>query len=125
MTDELTTRCTNCSAEFTDAELVGVGCCPKCGSTGTPCDIKDDVTIRVNWHELRIIGMWADNWASTPNFPESSKRVVAAILARLEKQYPDKTPLTLAGEVRQLQTEYPTMELVRDGETIVPPKKTQ
>lgn len=126
MADRVTTRCTHCGTEFTDEQLEGLQSCPKCGTRGTPCAIADDVMIKVNWHELRLLGMWADNWAHTPNFPEDSQRVIAAILTRIEAQFPDKTPLTLAGEVRQLQAEYPTLELADGkGNVIVPPKKVQ
>jgi hypothetical protein len=118
-------RCTHCYAEFSDAELEGVDCCPNCQTKGLPCLIADDVTVAINWHELRILGMWADNWSHKPGIPEDSKNIVARILERLEKQHPDKTPLTLAGEVRKLQEEYPGASLLRGEQVIVPPKKLQ
>ena len=90
-----------------------------------PCAIADDVTIKINWHELRILTMWAHNFAAIRALDSDAKRGLAAIIVRLEKQFPDKTPLTLAGEVRQLQEDYPSAELVVDGEVIVPRKKVQ
>jgi hypothetical protein len=125
MTDK-TTRCTHCYTEFTDAEIEGAQACPVCGTTGTPCDIADDVTIKINWHELRILGIWADNWAHDDKIPGDSKNIVATIIQRLEAQHPDKTPLTLSGEIRKLQEDYPGASLLRgDGEVLVPPKKVQ
>ncbi|GAC1455454.1 MAG: hypothetical protein PVSMB1_04900 [Gemmatimonadaceae bacterium] len=94
-----TTRCTDCGSEFTDAELVGARGCPVCKTESLPSDIKDDVTIKLNWHELRILGIWASNWANE-KCPEHSKRTLKHILARIQAQHPDKTALTLFGEVQ-------------------------
>src|SRR5689334_22184758 len=90
---EKTTRCTLCAAEFTEQELENVKACPSCGTEGIPCDIADDVTIKINWHELRILGIWASFWAGTPDFKASSRAALKAILKRVEAQYPDKTRL--------------------------------
>lgn len=116
---EKTTRCTMCAAEFSDEELKGAEACPRCGSTSIPCDVNEDVTIKVNWHELRILGIWASNWA-LEKCSESSTVVLSAILDRLEKQFPDKTPLSLAREIKKLQEEFPTISLIQNGDVVVP-----
>ena len=131
--EKKTIRCTLCGEEFTDSEVINAYACLNCGATGIPCHIEDDVTIKINWHELRILGIWADNWIQrcTGDVADESKKVVAAILARIQKQHPKKDPLTLAGEIKQLQQTYPGVTLVRDCgddnevEIIVPPKKIQ
>ena len=125
MSDQKTTRCTHCGTEFTEKELEGVYACPICKTTGVPCSIAEDVTIKINWHELRILGIWADNYAqSMPPDQDGSKQLVGKIIQRIEAQYPDMTSLTLGGEIRKLQETYPSMTLMRgDGETLIPPKE--
>ena len=107
--------CTTCGyrvpkAEVTD-DLVG---CPKCGTKSIPCDPAKDFLIEVNWHELRILGIWAMNWAQSiknepdsddPYEPRGTSAVASCrgILSRLERQAPDESPLTMGGEMRQLR----------------------
>ncbi len=94
-------RCTNCSAEFSEAELEGKSACPGCGTTGVPCSIAEDVTVRINWHELRILGIWADNYARE-HCDADGQKALSTILRRLQLQYPTKTPLTLMGGLQQV-----------------------
>ena len=69
------------------------------------------MTVKINWHELRILTIWAENWASRCKEDNATMPVtVEAIARRLEKQYPKKTPLTLAGEVGQLRND-PNFEI--------------
>lgn len=120
--EEKTVRCTRCETEFTDEELEGVNCCPKCGTKGIPCSTKHDVTIKINWHELQILCNWATFWSNTKSFSEDSKQTLKTIVKRLERQNPEGLgPLTLEGEVRELQDEYPGAELICNGKVIVPP----
>lgn len=117
-------RCTQCAAEFMHAELEGAQACPACGSTGVPCDIREDVAVSINWHELRILGIWATNYAAT--LSEPSQRVLRAILKRLQAQHPTMMPLSWEEEVRVLQTEMPSIGLYdAQGNPIVPPVKVQ
>lgn len=100
-------RCLICNEEFTKEDLTHVSCCPKCGNSGLPADPKDDVTIKINWHELRILTIWAENWAARikDETKTQPQLVVACIARRIQKQHPDKTPLTLAGEIEQIKKE--------------------
>jgi len=112
-----TTRCVRCGSEFTDAEIASVMVCPSCGSDGTPCAIKDDVQAVINWHELRILVMWAENYESAivakdPVANANSKGVVAAIAGRLARFRPDGAgPLRFAEEFAELQDHFPDAEL--------------
>lgn len=120
-----TIRCTGCSAEFSDEELQGRTSCPACGTDSVPCDIADDVAIDINWHELRILCMWATNYAVSMKKPNSSTSL-RNIISRLEAQYPTRTKLTLAGELAQLRDKGYTLEIVTEDEveehTFVAPK---
>lgn len=125
-----TTRCIQCSAEFTAAELQGTWACPKCGTTSIPCAISQDVTITVNWHELRVLGIWAENYARSMGDSESSagaRRALNAIFDRLEKyRPPGAAALSLSREVKELQEAWPSAELVgADGQVIVKKKDIQ
>lgn len=94
--------CTVCGARFTEAEIKGWGC-PKCKNQGTPCGTKGDVLVEVNWHELHILTCWAERHAHTD--PDSDMpRVVTAISRRLQAQFPEMPPLTLAQEISELPT---------------------
>lgn len=97
-----TTRCTICRSEFTDAEIEGASACPVCNRTSVPERIADDVTVKVNWHELRILGMWAENWAMRNDDAEMA-RTVRIITSLLHQQYPEKPPLTMSEEMRDLR----------------------
>ena len=96
--------CTACGKRFTSRELVAVHACPACGSKGVPCATSEDVQVFINWHELRILGIWATNWAA--RFDETmsdSKLTLQGILGRLERQYPDNPPLTLFAELQLIR----------------------
>ena len=104
-----TTWCTMCGARFTHAEIDGAQACPKCGDKGIPCDPNLDVSVRVNWHELRILGIWAESWAqhcersSAGSKDNARVQVIHAITRRLERQFKEMTPLTLSGEIMQVK----------------------
>lgn len=91
MADEKTTRCTTCGGEFSDAEIEGASACPACGSRGVPMAIANDKDIRINTHELRILTIWAHNWAEQCDRQEGNSNCVKAlggILNRLRVQLP-------------------------------------
>lgn len=98
-----TTRCVICRTEFTDEEIANASSCPFCKSEGIPMLISEDTQIRINWHELRILTIWASNYASNCNKPNMNS-ALASILKHLELQRPDGTfaPLTLLGELKEL-----------------------
>jgi hypothetical protein len=99
-------RCLICNQEFTKEDLKHASSCPKCGNTGLPADSKDDVVIKINWHELRILTIWAENYARSIKDDKTKPQLtIACIARRIQKQYPDRTPLTLAGEIEQIKKE--------------------
>lgn len=103
MSGPIAARCVTCNAEFTEEQIEGAEACPTCGAKGIPVDPANDVTIKINWHELRILTVWADNWAQE-RCDEDGQRSLAAILRRLQAQHPDRTALTLAGEIQEMAT---------------------
>lgn len=108
---EKTIRCTICGKEFSDDEIPEGTCgCPNCGTKSLPCSIADDVSIKINWHELRILTIWAENWARQIDREEKKEEknllCIMTIAERLQKQFPDKVKLTLFGEIRELRKDY-------------------
>ena len=90
--------CVDCGARFTQEEIKGWGC-PKCGSQGVPCGVGEDTTVEINWHELRILVIWAENWAqhckrqASDDSSGKMPKTVTAIARRLEAQRPTFGPL--------------------------------
>lgn len=125
-----TTRCTTCSAEFTDEEIQSANCCPSCKTTGLPMDMAQDATININWHELRILTIWASNWAAE-KCDKSAQNALENIIKRLEPQRKSGWPaLTLLGEIKELPEalkemgiECGSISLYNDkNERVYPPK---
>ncbi len=123
-------RCVMCTTSFTEAEIANKSCCPNCLHRGVPMDPTKDVTITVNVHELRILGIWAENYAvSCDNHHlddagyEPLKDTIKAITDRLRAQLRElgkDAPLTLSAEFKQIEQEYPSAEFYRDGKEEVP-----
>lgn len=126
MSDKIA-RCIQRSAEFSQAELQVATACPKCGTTSRPCPISQDVAITVNWLELRVLGIWAENYARSISDSTTSARglrTLNAIFDRLEKyRPPGGAALSLSREVKELQQEHPSLELVGAGGQVIVPKK--
>lgn len=121
-------RCMHCDwevSEATAAEEV-ITCCPNCGNKGLPVDPEKDVTVQINWGELKILSVWAEQWArqgdeSSPMEGYNCVRTVHSICRRLQRQHPGMIPLTLAGEIRQLQEAGLVVETNFDARENFPP----
>lgn len=113
-------RCIVCGKEFTNKEIEKATSCLNCGTESIPCAIKDDVDIKINWHELRVLTIWAENWArhcDNKEKDESKEKLLLSVMTiaqRLQRQFPDKTPLTLFGEVKELRKEFGEDNIVTD-----------
>lgn len=126
MSERIAAWCVDCGGRFTEEQIEGASCCPGCGSAGVPCSPNDDVQVAINWHELRVLTIWAENYAGqtdkrTAENDNSDGRsakpllpTVKAIARRLQAQFPTRTPLTLSGELAQLKAEYPGLEVAGD-----------
>jgi predicted nucleic acid-binding Zn-ribbon protein len=118
-------RCIRCNKTFTEEELVGATCCPGCGTKDIPCDPKKDAKIVINVQDLRILGIWAENYAVTVDNKEldnpnhrSLKELVNIITDRIEAQLKEQglaTPLTLSKEFSQVKQQFPGSQMFRDG----------
>ena len=88
--------CTECSARINS--FYGLSACPACGTSSVPCSDARQVTVSVNWHELHLLCVWAENYQRSQNLG----RTVYAIAERLEAQRPDLGALTLARELGEI-----------------------
>lgn len=100
VTAEKTVRCPACRSEFSDVECEGVDACPACGNPGVPMAIDRDRDLRINIHELRILTIWASNWAAE-KCDASARRSLKGILGALREQLPGEC-LTMDDEFKEL-----------------------
>lgn len=116
MTSEPTIRCTLCAAVFTDEQIKGATSCPNCSYRGIPMAIADDVTVDINWHELRILIMWAERWAQrNEDTDPTMEAAVQSIASRIAAQHPDRRSLTFIGEVGELRETFGDVQVFQDG----------
>lgn len=103
--------CTHCSRLFESFE--GLSQCPNCGTRGIPCSFENQVNVRINTHELRILCIWAENFAnSIKDIPgddanKTAPDTVYAIAARLRRQLGESVTLTMADELKAVNDAFP------------------
>lgn len=100
------TRCATCETQFaTDDELLqGANCCPACGCRSVPHDPAFDVTLTINWQDLRCLANWAESHVHASKADPGWERTWEAIKRRLRAVQPaDSAGLTLLDEVGQIR----------------------
>jgi len=112
--------CLRCRATLELPRDHDLTACPECGSHGVPADLDDTAAVTLTTHELRILTMWASNWAqSIADKPrcEDSPQVIQGILDHLGQQ--TAAPLSLAQELADLRAAFPESDVTvhRDGKT--------
>jgi len=111
--DPMDMRCGVCGYAFT----VRIGHrehpCPECGAPAKDSlRVMDDVQIEANWHELRILGIWAERWAGQHADKEPGmQRTVARICGRIHAQHPDRSGLTLSADLAELRQAFGDVEV--------------
>lgn len=80
----------------------GLKACPSCGVQASPCVDAEQVQVSVNWHELRLLCIWAESWQRE----RSLGRTVYSIANRLQVQHHALVPLTLAAELGEMAKQY-------------------
>lgn len=102
--------CLSCGTKIESFEKLSSNCCPFCGSKSIPCADNNQVTISVNWHELHILVVWAENYARGLKDNPNALHDIWSIAHRLENQQPSKNKLTLTGEISDLKRIYPKLK---------------
>lgn len=101
--------CCHCR-EITEVDLEGsaLTACPHCGSTSAPADADDLATVTLTKHELRILCIWASNYAENikghPGCGDSPK-VVYGILDHLGTQ--TDVALSMRQELADVRAAFP------------------
>lgn len=99
--------CLHCR-EITETAPEGpsLNACPRCGSTSVPADADDLATVTLTKHELRILGIWASNFAEgiKAGSPDATK-VVYGILDGLGTQ--TDVALSLRQELADVRAAFP------------------
>lgn len=127
-----TLRCLECRKEFSLAfiEETNATVCPGCGTPTLPLNTNQDVNIKINWHELRILTIWAQNFQDQVlnKDPEQTPiKCIEFIVQELEKQKPKDFPaLSIMGELQDVADAFNTKVTLisADGKETVVEKKT-
>ena len=111
-------RCVICSSVFKDYEMMEQSRCPKCSTTLTPVNSRDDVFVKVNWKELRTLCMWAEQYVDhlPDNIQKEMRYYIMTVSERLQKQYPDKDKLTMFSEIRGLKELFDNTDIKIESE---------
>ncbi len=111
--DRMPGHCMACSVKYSVLTGSPTHKCPRCGASPEYfLRAKDDVVIEVNWHELRILGMWAERWAlEQGEDSQEMQRVVSMICGRIHAQYPEWIGLTFSNEIAELRQEFGEVEV--------------
>lgn len=125
---EIDIRCALCEKEYysNDPLLKNIETCPNCNTKWPPCRIDEDVNLKINWFDLRLLANFAVRWSDSLTEDEGNARaVLQAVLKRISQHRPKDAPaLTIYQEVKELQQIMPNSMLVDDsGEIILPPKE--
>lgn len=112
--------CLDCGEEITLSEDHEIYGCPNCGATSIPADLDDAVTVTITNHELRILSIWASNWAYEHTTTDLDlAKPISVILARLGTQ--TLAALTLSQEIADLRATFPNSKVTvygQDGEEV-------
>jgi hypothetical protein len=97
--------CGNVATNNTSIPMKG---CPSCGDRShIPADLDETVTIKITKHELRIMTIWASNWARKCG--GDSLKPMRVILDRIGTQ--TGVALTLSQEIADLRAAFPESEV--------------
>ena len=107
MSEEKSILCVECRSTFSAEELdrSGATSCPTCGSTGIPADLKDALELHITRHELRILTIWAANYAYQCDKKDENSHlmtVVNGIIKGIRSQHAEVGPLSLHEELQEV-----------------------
>lgn len=102
-------RCAVCTAEY-DSKLFRhpLDACPNCGTKIPPLKTNQDVAVKLNWQDLRVLAIYAKRWSHLiPVENPINKQALEAlrlILKNLEKYQPKGSEsLIIKNEVVRLE----------------------
>lgn len=101
------TRCCVCELTFRNEDVPdGANACPACGATGIPHDPGHDVTLTLNWQDIRCLANWAENYVLANKADPERERAWEAIKRRLRAHRPEgAAALVLQEELEDLRAD--------------------
>lgn len=116
--------CLECGTELVLSEDHELNRCPNCRGKGVPADLNQTVTLTITRHELRILTIWAGQWADWGvrqgwKDAEIGPKIIRTITDRLAT-YTDAA-LSMSQEFADLRAAFPASEVKvyrDDGEQI-------
>lgn len=82
--------CPACSERFSMEMLKKArmerACCPKCGSRASPLRVEFDVEVRLNWHQVRLIGLFLSKIRE--EVPDPARSDIRELIRTLERSSP-------------------------------------
>jgi hypothetical protein len=123
--------CVVCRSIFTEEEIVGATCCPRCGNAGLPADADNTATVTLTAHEWRILTIWASQWASQVCAKNDqpgcdSVACINGVINEIRRQQPALKNLTMADELQEVADAFGskvTVESSSGSETFEPKLK--
>ena len=121
--------CIQCRQEIESFE--GLDCCPFCQTRETPCDYGADVILVINWHELRILCLWAMFHAKAQKREIQSGMIhtLRGIFTRIKSLRKEKwPPIELDEELQELSNKLRKQVILSKGnriETVFQPENSE
>lgn len=94
-------RCAVCGALITIAEAKEFKACSVCGTNVAPEFVYQDVLLRANWTELRMLANWAFQFALAAHLPSEAHQRLARVAQRIRLLRPERAPALLDSEVQE------------------------
>ena len=86
--------CIRCRSKFAIKELKTAKCCPSCGCSVMALRSSQDVNIKINWYELKLICSYAEGFVLQSEDIESLK-TLHSIIHELKRQFPKYPEISL------------------------------
>lgn len=75
-------RCPLCAAEYNAQDIRGPAC-PNCGTQTPVMRVIDDIYVKLNWQEMRILTIYAQRWMQTFDLNHRGNIDAAKVLDRI------------------------------------------
>lgn len=97
-------RCSTCRTEFEFAKLEPMYECPTCGSNAPPQELTNDVTITLNWADLRQLVNLVESYLNKTQEDLQRETGLERLFDLLRKARPaGAPPLTVLDELEELR----------------------
>lgn len=94
-------RCATCERKMTLEEAKSFKHCPECGGGVAPEFVEQDILIRMNWAEARMLMNWAQAFALAVKLPASAYQRLARLARKFRLLRPHRSPALMDEEVQE------------------------